>query len=190
MDKDKVNNKVSPASKLTVSDIFPISPAKVKKYMTQEKSRVPVKSILVAPKQLVISIVEVDTKTELEKIFEGKAKEVKESSRSGVATKVIAVPENPSVVMSQTRQCGMTCSVVIQELIQLVQCILEDKDQHKKHRLEQFESARQNSCQKFRLHLVYSLNKSIGELEKRSWSSDFSDTEKQRILGLLAIIGG
>jgi hypothetical protein len=58
MDKDKAGNKVAANAKLTVGDIFPITSAKVKKFMTQEKARTPAKSILVAPKNLVLSIVE------------------------------------------------------------------------------------------------------------------------------------
>ena len=78
MDKDKVNNKVSSNSKITVNDLFPITSAKMKKFMTTEKGRTNVKSILVVPKSLVITLVESETRKELQKVFEQRQKDSKD----------------------------------------------------------------------------------------------------------------
>ena len=46
------------------------------------------------------------------------------------------------------------------------------------------------STQKFKSHLVSILNKSLAELHTKKWSTGLTEIEKQRVLGLLAVIGG
>ena len=112
MEKEKAGNKIATNAKLTVGDIFPISASKVKKFMTQEKTRTAVKSILVAPKKLVISIIEEDTSAILEKLLEQRAKEVKDGSRSGVSAKT-TVYESSSISRSFSSRSGVSFSLVI-----------------------------------------------------------------------------
>ena len=112
MDKDKVNNKVNTTSKMTVAQIFPITSAKVKKFMTAEKQRTPVKSILVAPKKLVVSIIEELTSISLDKVFEQRAKEVKDESRGSQYGKTTQI-ERASVSKSWSARSGGSCSLVI-----------------------------------------------------------------------------
>ena len=81
MDDDKKSARVTSGSKMTVADIFPISSEKVKNFMTQERQRTPVKCIFVAPKSLVVSVIEENTSLCLEKVFEQRTKEVKDESR-------------------------------------------------------------------------------------------------------------
>lgn len=83
MDKDKVNNKVTANSAITVADIFPISSSKVKKFMTLEKSqKLTIKSVFVAPKSLVVTIVEEKTNDSLQGVFDSRAKDAKDSRGS------------------------------------------------------------------------------------------------------------
>lgn len=69
---------------------------------------------------MVVSIMREETKSDLEKIFDLKTKEVKDSSRTGGASKTNLSWDSPSVVMSATKRGGMSSQVVIHELIQLV----------------------------------------------------------------------
>ena len=112
MEKEKAGSKIASNAKLTVGDIFPISASKVKKFMTQEKARTTVKSILVAPKNLVISIIEEDTSAILETLFEQRAKEVKEGSRGGGFSKS-TTSEGPTISRSFSSRSGVSFSLVI-----------------------------------------------------------------------------
>ena len=118
MDKDKSSTKAG-GSKYTIAEIFPITSAKVKKFMiTQERQRAAtnVKSILVAPKTLVVSIIEEMTSTSLEKVFEQRAKEVKDESRGASYGKATQV-EKAAITKSWSARSGSSSSLVIQELI-------------------------------------------------------------------------
>ena len=46
------------------------------------------------------------------------------------------------------------------------------------------------STLKCRSRLVATLNKSLQELSTKKWSTEFTEVEKQRVFGLLAVIGG
>lgn len=131
MDKDKINNKVTTSAKLTVAQIFPISSAKVRKFMTSERQRTPVKSILVAPKKLVVSIIEESMSATLEKVFDQRAKEVKEESKGSHYGRTTQ-NEKASVSKSWSARSGSSCSMIIQELIQLVRSVIEENDLVKK----------------------------------------------------------
>lgn len=127
MDKDKVNNKVTPTAKMTVAQIFPITSAKVRKFMTSERQRTPAKSILVAPKKLVVSMIEEATSTTLVRVFEQRTKEVKEETKGSTYGRVTQ-NEKPSVARSWRARSGSSCSLIIQELIQLVRSVVEEND--------------------------------------------------------------
>ena len=193
MDEDKVNARVTSSARPTVAEIFPITPAKVKAFMTQERQRTPVKSILVTPKTLVVSIVEDQTSVSLEKVFEQRAKEVKDESRGSSQGKTTQ-SEGATVAKSWATRSGASSSLVVQELIQLVRSVVEENDFLKKRgdlkvTARQSEVSRQ-STERSRSQLLSALNRSLAELHEKSWSSEFSQQEKQRVLGLLAVISG
>ena len=59
----------------------------------------------------------------------------------------------------------------------------------KKRRSAEYELFRQSTL-KCRTHLLAVLNQSLEQLNSKKWSSEFTEVEKQHIIGLLAVIGG
>lgn len=131
MEEEKKKEKVGPNSKFTVDNIFPITPAKVKEYVsssTDPSKQAQGKSILVAPKSLVVSIIDEKTSVNFQRIYDKRTKEMNPRSSGSSSRAVSSGSTNAAVSRSFSARSGVASSLVIQELIQLVRSVIDDNE--------------------------------------------------------------
>lgn len=82
---------------------------------------------MVAPKSLVISIIDEKTSVSFQQIYDKRTKEMNPRS-SGSSSRVVTSSSSIAAVSRSTRRSGVATSLVIQELIQLVRSVIDDNE--------------------------------------------------------------
>ena len=198
LDPNQPAPKIHPSSKLSVAELFPITSEKVKKMMTQEaKARHPYPpiSILVAPKRLVVTICERETSKEMEKEFALRNHEAKHS-RSSISSRSQHQDGNAIPSKEDFYSMGASTSVVIQELIQLVRCLIDERDTKsgdtpvikRKNSYSEHDEIGQNT-DSWRQEVAQQFNSTLERLIETEWHT-LTDANKQSVIGLLSVVGG